>query len=144
MDVKSTDPIYGKHSAEIGRITEQIKNATLEQVEQLLAGQGCVDQAWWKAWSSAWDALSSVHQERVDAAYAALDAALNARRSNAEDEDEDEVRWSNAEDEVWWTEGEQTILATLTQDDITSEQYAILVGPWEAVFGKVKAVETPQ
>jgi hypothetical protein len=116
---ENTDQKYGPHTAEVERILNQIKMLTPEQVHQLtdaVDDEFALDMAFIPDTILA-DTLGCA---TADAWYEAGGASWKFESYGA------------------WDAASAAINATAAQDEITPEQYAQSVAPWESVMGPIK------
>ena len=114
---------FGPQELEVAAIIERARRLTGDEASRLIAAQRV---EWYPAWRAAMDAA-------MDAGcYAAWDAEWNAAR-DTRDTERDAMR-----DATWdaaWYVVRDTLMATLTRDLITPEQYDTLMAPWREVIG---------
>ena len=78
-----------------------------------------------------------------------LDAARTAARTAARDAAWTaawDAAWAAARDAAWaaaWAAAWDAVIAVLTRDLITDEQYRTLIGPWESVIGAIDGLVKP-
>jgi hypothetical protein len=133
----------GANGQQIVAIIIALKSITYKQAQELGAARGAARvAAWGAAWVAAWDAARGAAWDAARGAawVAAWDAARGAAWDAARD-----ATWDAARDAAWdaargaaWDAARDAILALLTQDIITAEQFEILTGPWASVMGSLE------
>ena len=110
----------GPQGAEVAAIIERARRLTGDEASRLIAAQRV---EWYAAWRAARDA-------EWDAGwYAEWDAAWAAAR---------DASWDVVRDATWAAVRyvvRDILMATLTRDLITPEQYDTLMAPWREVIG---------
>lgn len=125
----TTDPahlVFGPQGEEVAAIITQIRHLTDDEVNAFYVTWNASPDA---AQDAARDAVWCVAQEVRGTAWdAARDAAWEAMRDSAR-----KAMGDTARDEAWdatWDAAGCALLATLTRDIITPEQYEALARPW--------------
>ena len=106
---------YGSQTTEVEALLEKIKTITPEQAKALDAPW---DAPWKAVWGAVWTAARGAGRE------AALEAAL-------------EAAWVAVRETAWdagWVAVWDAVLATVTKDLISQEEFDVLRGPWASVM----------
>ena len=132
--------VFGPNGQAVVAVIERTKTLTGDEARRLDAARDAVlavarDAAWAAAWAAVRDAAWAVACDAVLAA--ARDAALAAARDAALAAARDAVR------DAARTVARDAVLAVLTRDLITDEQYRTLIGPWESVIGAIDGLVKP-
>ena len=121
---------YGPNGEAVEKIIERVKRLTEDEVQRLAAAWDARDTR------AAWAA-----QDVRDVAWAAARDVWDARAAawEAWDARAAWAMWAAAWD-AWAARDAMldAILAELTRDLITPEQYDLLIGPWRSVIGEHK------
>ena len=114
---------YGPNGEALEKIIERAKVMTEDEAQRLAAARNAAWDAWdargaaWDAWDAVWDAWGAVWD-----AWGARGAAWDARGAAWD------ARYAVND----------ALLAEITRDLITPEQYDLLTAPWRTVIGEEK------